>query len=122
MVLYGQSAGGGTVFNYAYANPTDPIVSGFIASSAGVNNDNLSSVNPAFHDVAQKVGCANLTETAEFACMQKVDSVALRDAVISSGIRFAPVLDNVTVMANLTDRLEKGLVAKAVRISPRVQD
>jgi len=51
-----------------------------------------------------------------------VDAVALRDAVVSSGTRFAPVLDNVTVMANLTDRLEKGLVAKAVRISPRVEN
>lgn len=116
MVLYGQSAGGGTVLQYAYANPTDPIVSGFIASSAGINNDNISAVNPGFHDVAQKVGCANLTDAAEFACMQKVDAVVLRDAVVSGGFRFGPSLDNVTVMANLTDRLEKGLVAKAVRI------
>lgn len=117
MVLYGQSAGGGAVFSYIYSYPSDPIVTGFIASSAGASTSNPSETNPNFSKVAQTVGCANLTAEAELACMQKVDAVKLRDAVVTSRSGFRPIFDNVTIFANLTERLEKGLVAKGVRAS-----
>lgn len=112
MVLYGQSAGAGAVFSYAYSYPSDPIVSGFIASSGGASTSNPTDTNPAFHSMAQDVGCANLTGAAELACMQRVDPLVLRGAVVSAGASFRPIVDNVTMFANLTDRLEKGLVAK----------
>ncbi|KAK4209066.1 acetylcholinesterase [Rhypophila decipiens] len=115
MVLYGQSAGGGVVLSYTYAFPTDPIVSGFIASSAGAGAINPNDTNPAFSRMAQNVGCANLTATEELACMQQVDAVKLRDAVVAASLDmsqgFRPIVDGVTQFVNLTERLEKGLVA-----------
>src|SRR5690348_5269064 len=119
MILYGQSAGAGIVLMYSYANPQRPIVRGFIASSSGtpVTNPTNSS---NFHNVAQIAGCANLTATAELACMQKVDAVVLQQKVNQINTDpwrglFRPIADNVTTFTNLTERLEKGLVAKLVR-------
>jgi carboxylesterase type B len=124
MVLYGQSAGASTVLTYAYAYPEMPIVSGFIASSGGTSASN-SATNSAFTNLAQQVGCANLTATAELACMQKVDALVLQNKIQAGGqgllgggpgggFNFRYVVDNITVFANLTERLEKGLVAKGV--------
>jgi hypothetical protein len=118
MVLYGQSAGAGAVFSYAYSYPSDPIVSGFIASSGGASTNNPTDTNQGFHTMAEKVGCGNLTDDAELTCMQRVDPLVLRGAVVDSRTSFRPIVDNITMFANLTDRLEKGLVAKKVRLSP----
>ncbi|KAM7185067.1 acetylcholinesterase [Rhypophila sp. PSN 637] len=115
MVLYGQSAGGGVVLSYTYSFPTDPIVTGFIASSAGAGATNPNETNPAFSRMAQNVGCTNLTATEELTCMQQVDAVKLRDAVVAASLDmsqgFRPIVDGVTQFVNLTERLEKGLVA-----------
>ena len=117
MVLYGQSAGSNAVLTYSYAYPQEPIYTGFIASSGGVGGNNRANTS-AFTDLAQQVGCANLTAAAELACMQKVDALVLQDKVQKSNAGptggFGPVADNVTVFANFTERLQKGLVAKAV--------
>lgn len=120
VVLYGQSAGGNAVASYAYAYPEDPIVTGLIASSGSVSTTN-SANNSAFHDLAQVVGCANLTDTEELACMQKVDALELQKYV--EGIEtqafkgsFRPIADGVTAFPNNTERLEKGLIAKVVSL------
>lgn len=112
MILYGQSAGAGAVFSYAYSYPTDPIVSGFVASSGGASTNNPADLNPNFQSVAGILGCGNLTAAAELACMQKVDAEVLRDAVVENKMAFRPIVDDVTMFTNLTERLEKGLVAK----------
>ncbi|KAK3995336.1 acetylcholinesterase [Cladorrhinum sp. PSN332] len=116
MILYGQSSGNDMVLRYSYANPKKPIVKGFIGTSGGTPVTNpTSSAN--FNKVAQVVGCANLTAAEELACMQKVDVSLLQDAVDAinpdpnRGL-FRPIADNVTAFTNLTERLEKGLVAK----------
>lgn len=118
MILYGQSSGSGIVLMYSYAYPEKPIVRGFIASSSGTPLSNPTN-SSNFHTVAQKAGCANLTATAELTCMQKVDAVVLQqtvDVVNTDPQRglFRPIADNVTAFTNLTERLEKGLVAKLV--------
>ncbi|KAK4142476.1 acetylcholinesterase [Dichotomopilus funicola] len=121
VVLYGQSAGGNAVASYGYAYPEDPIVTGLIASSGSVGATN-SANNSAFHDLAQVVGCANLTSTEELACMQKVDALELQKYV--EGIKtqafkgsFRPIADGVTAFPNNTERLEKGLIAKIPMIT-----
>ncbi|KAK4150340.1 acetylcholinesterase [Chaetomidium leptoderma] len=121
MVLYGQSAGSNAVLTYAYAYPETPIVSGFIASSGGTTTTNPTS-SSLFSDLAQTAGCANLTTTAELACMQNIDALVLQQKVKEASTDpnrglFRPIADNVTVFANLTDRLEKGLVAKVPLIT-----
>lgn len=118
MVLYGQSAGANAVLTYAYAYPETPIVGGFIASSGGASATNPTN-SSTFHNVAQAAGCGNLTSTEELACMQRIDALLLQQTADetdsdSFGSVFRPIADNVTVFANLTDRLEKGLVAKMV--------
>lgn len=115
MILYGQSAGAGAVFSYAYSYPTDPIVTGFVASSGGASTNSPTDLNPNFQSVAGLLGCGNLTAAAELACMQKVDAEVLRDAVVENKMAFRPVVDDVTMFTNLTERLEKGLVANKVR-------
>ena len=118
MILYGQSAGAGIVLMYSYANPRNPIVRGFIATSSGTPLTNPTS-SSNFHNVAQTAGCANLTDAAELACMQSLDALVLQDKVNEANTDpnrglFRPIADNVTTFTNLTDRLERGLVAKLV--------
>jgi carboxylesterase type B len=122
MVLYGQSAGAESVMMYGYAHPHDPIVKGLIASSGSIK-PTYPTTNSSFHDLAQVVGCANLTSTEELACMQEVDALVLKKYIeriqpethVFQG-QFRPIADGVTVFANNTERLEKGLVAKVVRL------
>ena len=113
MVLYGQSAGSGTVWSYTYAYPDDVIVTGLIAVSAGppvINPDG----NEAFHEIARGL-CGNMTSAeGEVQCMQKVDWKEIKRIVDDGGYRFGPIADGVTLFGNLTERLEKGLVAKVV--------
>jgi len=117
MVLWGQSAGANAVLAYTYAHPTDTIVSGVIASSSGVSTTYPTN-SSSFHDVAQTAGCANLTDTEELACMQKLDALELqkKTVAISPDNRgsFLPLADGVSLFANMTERWEKGFVAKVV--------
>lgn len=121
MVLWGQSAGATAVDAYAYANPHDPIVSGLIADSGAVSPTNTFNTTP-FTNLAESVGCGDLDEREEFVCVQKVDWQTIqnilqtnRSSGTTSPTAYYPVADNVTVFANNTERLEKGLVAKIVR-------
>lgn len=118
MTLYGQSAGAGATLFYGYANPDKPIVGGLIASS-GSTAETYPTDATGFHNLAQIVGCANLTDAEELACMQGLDAAELQAKMIASNSdpdrgAFRPIADGVTVFANMTDRLERGLVAKIV--------
>ena len=110
------------VQRYSYAYPDNSLVRGFIGESGGTPVTNPTS-SPNFHNAAQIVGCANLTDTAELACMQQVDPLVLRDAVDAinpdpnRGL-FRPIADNITTFTNLTERLEKGLIAKLASLAP----
>lgn len=119
MVIWGQSAGGGSVDLYNYAYPSDPIVKGVIADSGLAGQTHSSNdTTVSFTTVAGLVGCSSLNATAEMACMQSVDVRTLQKIVSnsSSGVSFRPTVDNTTVFANLTARMEKGLIAKIVSI------
>lgn len=118
MIIYGQSAGGEAVSSFQYSHHEDPIVKGIIASS-GSTQPTYPTTNTAFHDLAQQVGCANLTTAAELTCMQKVDALLLQKYVEEVEVHtfngsFRPIADGVTVFRNNTERLEKGLVNKIV--------
>ena len=103
---------------YGYANPQDPIVAGLIASSAGIG-PTYSSNSTLFHNLAEAANCTNLTATEEITCMQSVDAKELQKLVLAINPDpgrplFGPIADNVTLFENITERLEKGLVAKVV--------
>ncbi|KAK8088319.1 hypothetical protein PG997_003280 [Apiospora hydei] len=108
IVLWGQSAGAGSVGYYSYAHYADPIVSGLIADS-GAASMLLKTPHLGFSTLAAMVGCGGgLDPEAELACMQAVDADALEAAVSASTISFTPVADNVTAFANTTERLARG--------------
>jgi carboxylesterase type B len=123
MILAGHSAGANSILTYAFAYPEKPIVRGLIAMSGGTPTTNPTS-SPLFHNLAQSAGCADLNATAELACMQNIDALVLKNKVDEANSDpyrglFRPIADNVTAFANVTERLEKGLIAKLVcAISP----
>lgn len=104
---------------YSYANPSDPIVRGLIASSGVISQINRQNTS-AFSAVAARFGCSNGDEEAELGCMQAVDPIELRSFIRSSASpRFGPSADNVTLFENNTARAERGKVAKVVGEAPR---
>jgi len=114
MVLWGQSAGGNAANSYGYAYPEDPIVAGIVAQSGTVSQLNSPNTT-AFTILAKQLGCDGLDAEGELSCMQQAPNDRLH-SVIRSGAagvpRFSPAVDNVTLFANNTARLESGLVAK----------
>jgi acetylcholinesterase len=115
MVLWGQSAGGNAANSYGYAYPEDPIVAGIVAQSGTVSQLNSPNTT-AFTILAKQLGCDGLDAEEELACMQQAPNDRLH-SVIRSGAgvpRFSPAVDDVTLFANNTARLESGLVAKVV--------
>lgn len=123
MVLWGQSAGAWSVNYYGYAYPSDPIVSGLIADSGGSTvyaGDDTAHRN--FSAVAAQAGCSaasgdddddDAAAAAELACMQRVDAATVRAlASNTTGARFGPGADNVTVFADVAARARDGRVAR----------
>ncbi|KAI0127035.1 Alpha/Beta hydrolase protein [Xylariales sp. AK1849] len=116
MVLWGQSAGAGSVGMYGYSYPDDLIVKGLISDSgaASILTQALGNYT-SFSTLASLVGCGDLGAMDELECMQKVDARTI-ESVYSTNtgvISFSPVADNVTAFSNTTDRLASGLVTKA---------
>ncbi|KAK8055171.1 Acetylcholinesterase [Apiospora rasikravindrae] len=117
IVLWGQSAGAGSVGYYSYAHYANPILSGLIADS-GAASMLLKTPHSGFSTLAATVGCGGgLDPEAELACMQAVDAGVLETAVSTSSVSFTPVADNVTAFANTTERLARGLVARLPMIT-----
>jgi acetylcholinesterase len=115
MVLWGQSAGGNAANSYGYAYPEDPIIAGIVAQSGTVSQLNSPNTT-AFTILAKQLGCDGLDAEEELTCMQQAPNDILH-SVIRNGTgvpRFSPAVDNVTLFANNTARLESGLVAKVV--------
>lgn len=118
MVLWGQSAGGGSVGFYPYAWPADPIVAGLIADSGAATDKTFDGTFASFTALAETVGCGGLDADAELACVQAVDADVLEQAVSAdSTLTFTPQADNVTVFASVQERIEQGLIAQVVCIS-----
>jgi carboxylesterase type B len=116
MVLWGQSAGAGSVGMYGYSYPKDLIVKGLISDSGAPGMLVKAYGNYSdFDTLSSKVGCGKLSERKQLSCMQKVDASVLQKVYSeTSTISFTPVGDNATAFSNTTDRLARGLVTKVV--------
>ncbi|KAH7233120.1 Alpha/Beta hydrolase protein [Fusarium tricinctum] len=114
MVLWGQSAGAGSVGMYGYSYPKDLIVKGLISDSGAPGMLVKAYGNYSdFDTLSSKVGCGKLSERKQLSCMQKVDASVLQKVYSeTSTISFTPVGDNATAFSNTTDRLARGLVTK----------
>jgi carboxylesterase type B len=119
MILWGQSAGAGSVNCYAYSYTHDAIVTGFVADSGPpsiIDPPEPSGSN--FTKLASLVGCANLSQEEEFECMQKVDARTIQK-VYSNGTEFSfvPRGDDVTAPINPTKSISEGKLSKLVSYS-----
>ncbi|KAL9094135.1 MAG: hypothetical protein Q9165_003550 [Trypethelium subeluteriae] len=125
VTIWGQSSGAEAVDIYNYAWYKDPIVRGlimdsgtsFIESGAGPRYSNFSYV-------ASRVGCGNVSSSAEeLACMKKVDATAIEGVIADEfnggsmeGLAFGPSADEKVVFSNYTDRVQQGKLTKVPAI------
>jgi hypothetical protein len=90
--------------------------------SGAVNNPALDN-STNFSKLAEAANCGGLSAKDELLCMQNLPALRLQDLVQGSTLpgsnasvpRFGAVVDDVTVFANNTERLERNLTAKIVR-------
>jgi acetylcholinesterase len=131
IMIWGQSAGAGSVDLYNFAYWDDPIAHAIFAESgnayAGSSNTDPEHTNFTF--VAKNMGCDHpYNYTAELECMQKVDAnkiVAFMGhyqdnsssvAPTQPRIAFSVVEDNIVAFGNNTDRYPEGFVTKVPMI------
>ncbi|KAL1615222.1 hypothetical protein SLS54_009153 [Diplodia seriata] len=130
MILFGQSAGGMSVDKYAYAHPTDPLVSGLIAQSgladAGISNTDTAGTN--FTYVAAQLGCTTDDDDATIlACMQQANAsaiIAVLDSYngSSQSLSFTPAPDGITQFDDYPDRQARGLFAHLPTVVAQVDN
>ena len=93
---------------------------------SGSANSPSQDDSSSFSALAEAADCGGLTVDEELSCMQNVPALRLQDLVQSSTLpgsnvstpRFGAVVDNITVFANNTERLERNLTARIVSDSP----
>lgn len=122
ITLFGQSAGGASVDYITYAYPDDPIANGIIAQSGVANavfaSGSSTTVTNNWYNVSESLGCGGEEAgAATITCMREQGTQDILNALtkisnvsISSG--FTPVVDNITLPADITTRLSNGDFAK----------
>jgi len=123
MILFGQSAGGGSVDMYAFAWAKDPIVYGLIGESGVASNPTGPPVNTSagWWISSRKLGCGGIEAgEATLACMRKQTWQDVLDSIERRGVTpnlaaggFGPVLDdNKVVFPDYAKRRSEGNFAK----------
>lgn len=137
MTIWGQSAGATAVDFYQYAYADDPIVTGLIQDSGTAHLDILKNSAAgdysSFSLVAAAFGCANSTNStssstaaaaaAELACMRGVPAAQLEafvaayeDGADDPALTFIPLVDDVLVFENYTERAAAGNMSRLVSL------
>src|ERR1700744_911543 len=89
MIMFGQSAGGGSVDMYTFAYPKDPIVKGFIAESGVATNPKVLATNSSagWWITSQKIGCGGIEAgEATLACVRKKTWQQVLDGLERRGV------------------------------------
>ncbi|PYI14925.1 carboxylesterase, type B [Aspergillus violaceofuscus CBS 115571] len=114
MVLWGQSAGGGSVDVQNFAYPDDPIVNGFISDSGSVflTVETRSEGYTNFSSVARHFNCTAGSAAATLDCMRQVPAAAIESVLeVESSLTFYPWIDDKVVFNNYTERYVQGRVS-----------
>ncbi|KAF2664087.1 alpha/beta-hydrolase [Microthyrium microscopicum] len=126
IILWGQSAGGFSVDNYAYAwaKEKDPVITGIIAQSGGASagrNGMVKDANgttKAWADMAQKLSCATVGQ-ASVDCVRTKPWLDVLNAMrggpgLSNGPMspFTPTADNEVVFSDYAARAKSGAFIK----------
>jgi cholinesterase len=103
MILFGQSAGGGSVGYHSYGWPNDPIVQGYIAESAtSLDATSQADALEAWADAILLANCSSSSQLDADNCMQlELPAENLLD--ISGSLYFGPTVDNNIVFADYDD-------------------
>lgn len=114
IVIFGESAGAISVDAYGYANPDDTIVKGMIQESGSLAGNSLlapqapESTVVSWTEVATSVGCTDLADPLQFACMELIPFQELENVVIALEATFAPVPDGITYFDDTNERSAAG--------------
>lgn len=110
MILWGQSAGAGSVDIQNFAYPDDPIVQGFAADSGSVfltlHTRSTDTAGTNFSSVASYFSCSGSAQH-ELDCLRKVPAsniTAYLGTSNGSSLTFAPFIDDRLVFNNYTER------------------
>lgn len=120
MGLWGQSAGAVSVDWYNHAYKEDPIVNSLMqdSGSALIPLINTQAAGTSFSKLAGYMGCGNLSATAELNCMREIPATNITAFLLyavtntSLSFTFYPIVDNVTVFDDYTDRTLSGNFSK----------
>uniref|UniRef100_A0A8H7Y890 Carboxylic ester hydrolase n=1 Tax=Psilocybe cubensis TaxID=181762 RepID=A0A8H7Y890_PSICU len=113
ITIFGQSAGGLAVDAYTYAHPNDTVVKGAIEQSGNLGFATSgfiasSTIDGTWNTLASSVGCGNVSDSAQLACMKAVPFRTLRDVVSESGLTFNLLFDNITIFSDIQERAKAG--------------
>ncbi|KAL4917599.1 carboxylesterase [Aspergillus aurantiobrunneus] len=127
ITLWGSSAGAVMLDMYSYAHYDDPLVQGMHIDSGSTYTTAASNKSPDFVRsnftyVAEHVGCSGLSHSpsSQLSCMQEIPWTDIADfvgqyldrqAIVDPSmplLQFTPVVDNVGVFDNYTERFNFG--------------
>ncbi|KAF5322551.1 hypothetical protein D9619_001575 [Psilocybe cf. subviscida] len=123
ITIFGESAGACATDVYSFAHPTDKIVKGIIQESGNIGFITTGALGQPtlnatqWNTVASAVGCGSTANAAQFACMEAVPFQTLENAVISTGITFKLLTDNITIFADTAARASAGKFLKVPLLS-----
>lgn len=125
ILLFGQSAGGGSTDLYSYAWTEDPVISAFIVES-GAGADNMISTSgnqsAGWYETSAKAGCGGVEAgEATLACMrgknwEEIMDVMEKRVVLPTpgAAAFTPIADGKVVFQDMSQRRREGKFIQAV--------
>ncbi|KAL4736110.1 Alpha/Beta hydrolase protein [Aspergillus similis] len=118
ITLWGQSAGAMSTDYHSFAFYNDSIPTGLVLESGsallGLPSSDFAQTNFTF--VASRLGCGNLTSTAQIDCMRAKPVEEIVDFASRTGLSFVPIPDERVVFSNYRARYAKGLLARVPAI------
>ena len=127
-MLFGQSAGGGSVDMYSYAWTKDPIVNAISPMSGNAANSAAASKSSnEWFSVSKTVGCGGEEAGAKsLACMRSKDTQtilnAFKNAKGISTTQFRPTADNRVVFSDYAKRRAEGNFIKVPYLTGNTDD
>ncbi|KAF4782600.1 hypothetical protein HER10_EVM0000915 [Colletotrichum scovillei] len=121
IILWGQSAGAGSVSYYQYAYPDDPIAIGFIKNSGSpfipIGSDD--AVHGNFSSLATAFGC----QEDELGCLRDIPFRKIQEYLDQAGnLTFNVIVDEKTKFSDYENRTLDGRVAKGPSIVGSTRD
>ncbi|KAF2432318.1 alpha/beta-hydrolase [Tothia fuscella] len=121
MIMFGQSAGGGSVDMYSFAYSDDPIVHGLIAESGTASNPSGPPQNysASWWESSRSLGCGGIEAgEATLACVRSKTWQLVTDIVPRRGVtanlgagNFGPTIDDKVVFSDYNKRRAYGAFA-----------